>query len=431
MRWNPALRATTRQGSGVGGQGSANPCSRSPIPDPRSPARRPFWIGVIVFALLGLLLLPSGWASSARLNRAALALDHAQLYPASSPEDRRAQVEQVLPELKSLASLTDAPNLRPGAVARRLGMAYLALGQTEEARAAFRGDPQAAAYLFSQGMMHVGGLGQSEAILAFYRMATEIDPMTDLIYCRMAGGLDEEDAENAVFISDKPTAPPSPELLARCHERLGQKFIEGNQWSEATVEFQRAAELVPGSAAYQQQLGWTIYRARGDLSQAALALQRAAELDPTSMWPCLMLSQLRREQGLLEEAIAWADVAMERAPGNPTPLVYRAQALVEAGQYSQAETTLQAALEINSRLGAAYFSLGTIRWRTGAQTAAIADYERAVELEPNNIGYRLGLGDAYLARGRRAEAVAAYEAVLRIDKNNAAAQEKLAALRER
>lgn len=391
---------------------------------------RPVLAIAAAIALLGAITLPTNWVTGARLNRAALLLDHARLYPRLSPEERNAQIEQMLPELQHLASSLDAPGLRPGAAARRLGMAYLSLGQTEQAQVAFRGDPQAAAYLFSQGLMRMGGPDQTQAILAFYRLVSEIDPTTDLIYCRLLGGLSGEEAEKAVFISPEPTSPPSPEVLARCHEVLGQKFIEQNQWDQALTEFQRAVKLAPDVAAYQQQLGWAIYRAGGDLAQAIQALQRAAELDPKAMWPCLMLSQIRREQGLLEEAIAWAEAAAARAPADPLPRVYQAQALIEAGEYTQAEAALQQALAHNPRLGAAYFWLGVIQRHNGETDQAIAHYERAVQLEPNNVAFWLELGDAYQAQGRHAEAIAAYEAVLRLDRENVHAQEKLAALRQ-
>lgn len=381
-------------------------------------------------ALLGAITLPAGWSTSARLNRAALLLDHARLTPGLSPEERNAQIERVLPELQRLASSLDAPGLRPGTAARRLGMAYFLLGWTEDAQTAFRGDPQAAAYLFSQGMMRLEQPDQTQALLAFYRLASRIDPTTDLIYCRLLGGLSGDEAKRAVFVSPEPTPPPSPEVLARCHELLGQKFIEQNLWDQALIEFQRAVQLVPDSAMYQHELGWVIYRMGGDLVQAAQALQRAAELDPKAMWPCLVLSQMRREQGLLEEAIAWADAAAERAPDNPLPLVYRAQALVEAGEYAQAEAALHQALTKDPHQGAATFWLGVVQWHNGETDQAIANYERAVQLEPNNVTFWLTLGDAYQVLGRRDQAISAYEAVLRLDENNTHAQEKLAALRQ-
>lgn len=390
---------------------------------------RPLLAIAAAMSLLGAITLSTGWITSARLNRAALSLDHARLTPELSPEERNAQIERVLPELQHLASSLDAPGLRPGAAARRLGMAYFLLGQTEQARTAFRGDPQAAAYLFSQGMMRLEESDQAQALLAFYRLASEIDPTTDLIYCRLLGGLSGAEIRRAVFVSPEPASPPSPEVLARCHELLGQKFIEQNQWGQALTEFQRAVQLLPDSAAYQYQLGWAIYRMGGDLAQAAQALQRAAELDPKAMWPYLVLSQMRREQGLLEEAMAWAEAAAERAPDDPLPLVYRAQALIEAGEYAQAEAALQQALAKDSDLGAATFWLGVVQWHNGETDQAIASYERAVQLEPNNVTYWLTLGEAYQALGRRAQAIAAYEAVLRLDRENAHAQERLTALR--
>jgi len=390
---------------------------------------RPLLAIAAAMSLLGAITLSTGWITSARLNRAALSLDHARLTPELSPEERNAQIERVLPELQHLASSLDAPGLRPGAAARRLGMAYFLLGQTEQARTAFRGDPQAAAYLFSQGMMRLEESDQAQALLAFYRLASEIDPTTDLIYCRLLGGLSGAEIRRAVFVSPEPASPPSPEVLARCHELLGQKFIEQNQWGQALTEFQRAVQLLPDSAAYQYQLGWAIYRMGGDLAQAAQALQRAAELDPKAMWPYLVLSQMRREQGLLEEAMAWAEAAAERAPDDPLPLVYRAQALIEAGEYAQAEAALQQALAKDSDLGAATFWLGVVQWHNGETDQAIASYERAVQLEPNNVTYWLTLGEAYQALGRRAQAIAAYEAVLRLDRGNAYAQERLTALR--
>jgi len=373
--------------------------------------------GMGALILLAAMRLPATWLPHARLNQAATHLDRARLLPDLASQERTAGLQAAVVELQTLVG---EPALRPGAVARRLGMAYWALGDANAAQAVFRHDPQAPAYLLAQSILLGGQPGQPDQALALYRLASQLDPQADLMYCRLAGA--------GGFAAGSQTAESDAVTLAHCHETLGQSFIRQNRWDEAILEFQRATEILPGSAAYQQALGLAIYRAHGDLSLAAKALQRAADLDPANMWPCLILSQMRREQGRLDEAIAWADCGAERAPNDPTPLIYRAQALLQAGQYPEVEAAIQTALALDPRLGAAYFARAMLKAQTGDPAGALADYERAARLEPNNIAFRLSLGDAYLARGRRAEAAAAYQAALRLDANNPAARQKLAAL---
>jgi eukaryotic-like serine/threonine-protein kinase len=83
-------------------------------------------------------------------------------------------------------------------------------------------------------------------------------------------------------------------------------------------------------------------------------------------------------------------------------------AYFSVGQYDQAASTLQRALEVRP-VAAIYTNLGTLRFYQGRYADAVAAFEKAVELGAGNHLYWGNLGDGYRwASGRRNDAPAPY-----------------------
>lgn len=64
-------------------------------------------------------------------------------------------------------------------------------------------------------------------------------------------------------------------------------------------------------------------------------------------WRALALIALR--QGRPDDCIAAANIAQQRKPASPAPIVMRAEALRLQGRYAEAEADLQAALALRPR----------------------------------------------------------------------------------
>jgi tetratricopeptide (TPR) repeat protein len=71
----------------------------------------------------------------------------------------------------------------------------------------------------------------------------------------------------------------------------------------------------------------------------------------------------------------------------------RGFAFYEKGQYDQATSDFNKALEINPRYAGAYYNRGLAYLRKGLYDQAISDFTKAIEINPN-------YGRAYYNRGR-------------------------------
>lgn len=92
-------------------------------------------------------------------------------------------------------------------------------------------------------------------------------------------------------------------------------------------------------------------------------------------------------------ALAECDKAIEGAPGDARPHAGRAQALLELGRCEEALASIQRAIQLAPKADAVYLhTRAAIRIAQGDETSALADIEKALEVDP-------ALGGLYLTRG--------------------------------
>ncbi len=75
-----------------------------------------------------------------------------------------------------------------------------------------------------------------------------------------------------------------------------------------------------------------------------------------------------------------------------------------ARRYGEATLQLRKALQLDPRFSYAHVMLAQSLQLGGDLDAALAEYSKAVELDPDDMGYRANLGQAYARANRRAEA---------------------------
>lgn len=99
--------------------------------------------------------------------------------------------------------------------------------------------------------------------------------------------------------------------------------------------------------------------------------------------------------------------------------------LVQQGKLDEAIAEFQKALALDPKYTAAHLNLGYAYDRQGRPEEAMAQYQKVIALEPGNLFAHNNLGVLYDKKGLYAEAVAAFEKVLQIDPSNATAMENL------
>ena len=130
------------------------------------------------------------------------------------------------------------------------------------------------------------------------------------------------------------------------------------------------------------------------------------------------------EAGDFEGAIALFDSAIKLGLGDIAEIyVCRGEALAALGRGDEALKSINAALEIEPYLAAAYLERGNIRERRREYDAAINDYTMAIHIEPEFAEAYFSRALAYEERKRYADAEADLTRTLDLNQNLLAAYE--------
>jgi tetratricopeptide (TPR) repeat protein len=115
-------------------------------------------------------------------------------------------------------------------------------------------------------------------------------------------------------------------------------------------------------------------------------------------------------QAALERAQRMANVRLEAWCHNGLGNVYHA-----LGRYEEAMAEFQWAIELGPQNATPYNGLGLTYYNLGRHEEAVAAYQRAIELDPQYAPPHNNLGLVYAAQGRYEKAVAAYQRAIELD----------------
>jgi tetratricopeptide (TPR) repeat protein len=172
-------------------------------------------------------------------------------------------------------------------------------------------------------------------------------------------------------------------LRARCREALGEK-------AAAQADGQRAARTAPTLALDHALRGWAVFDARKPRA-AIQAFEAALHLDPTHYWSMMGL-------GLAAVAVA------------RTPEDFAGVSRIFTGCILKRPDHSQA-----------YLHRGFIYAQLRRHQKALADFSRAVELDPKSWEARYNRGNAYGRLGQREKAIGDYSKAIELDEKLAPA----------
>jgi tetratricopeptide (TPR) repeat protein len=206
---------------------------------------------------------------------------------------------------------------------------------------------------------------------------------------------------------------------------LGHTFSLMEQYTDALAAFLRALHLEPDMPLYAYNVG-NAYLAMNEPEKALPYLMKAVQRDPDSSLAHYNLGLAFLTLHKYEESAIASMAALREDPhmfsqktnigmGATTNL---GLAYMNLSKYAEAEDCFRKNLKL---LASTYFNLGLTLFRQERYEESLLNFQRALEIEPNDPEYLDLLSNAFLELGRLEEAMEAIRAAIAADENYALA----------
>jgi len=215
------------------------------------------------------------------------------------------------------------------------------------------------------------------------------------------------------------------------HFILGLNYLVAGQVDLAIEELERASALDPGALELHLVLG-NLYREKGQVGRAILEHQallqrpRLNKIEHANVLLCLGLDY--RRGGFVDRAVSSFTDVLKLDPENEAALVNLEKLQEDQHQWQEAYVTRQRLAHIiggpdqpKSQLILAFLEneLGLQALKEGRTADAIKRFEAAIDLDTRVSPAYLHLGDALLRQGDRAAAIATWERAIEVTPDRA------------
>jgi TolB-like protein len=169
-------------------------------------------------------------------------------------------------------------------------------------------------------------------------------------------------------------------LSARVHGAIGDHYRLLGELEQAAMRYQAAAELAPADPLTASRLTRTRY-AQGRIGEAIVLASRQLPLDPRDHEGPLGMVQFYLELGLTDAALPWVEAAERMAPEATTTRLFRALWHWRRGEHDEAAAISAAALEAG--LPDRWASRLKFGLMVGMHEQAQGRYERSLAMQLN------------------------------------------------
>jgi tetratricopeptide (TPR) repeat protein len=296
-----------------------------------------------------------------------------------------------------------------------LGRAHEALGQTEEARAAYEGSrklqretPEAYARL---GRLLLAAGRHADARQAFAAVAFWDPRRVDAPYylgltALEAGSRAEAQSAFQAALRLAPGYPPALLQLGLLAEEAGRP-TDAARWLQAAARDPATAEAHQALARLSEKRGDLAasyrerdlyFRARGLNARAAAIDAAWAAARPEDVAAPLALSEVEAEMNHRERALVVAEAALKRHPREPALQERFAALLLAAGKRARAEVVCRAWLRLQPQAARPRWMMGRVASAAGRGEEGLRWLEEAVTRAPGEALFHHELGEALARR---------------------------------
>ena len=201
---------------------------------------------------------------------------------------------------------------------------------------------------------------------------------------------------------------------------LGSVLAEQGDRSESIAQLSEGVRLRPQSAEAHNALG-EAFNTFHDMRAARGAFEKAVALDPGFAQAQVNLGMVLVDSGEFAAAAAHLDGAIRilgHVPDAAHPLYLRAKVYTEQNEVEKAAAQLKEAVLLRPDFAEAWSDLGQARKTLSDDAGALAAFERAVELSPDDAVAQYRLGAEYLRNAKLHEAILHLQEGLRLNPEN-------------
>jgi tetratricopeptide (TPR) repeat protein len=205
----------------------------------------------------------------------------------------------------------------------------------------------------------------------------------------------------------------------------GAAAMSQNDLSKARSEFEKVVHLAPQVALGHSALG-AVLLAQSNTAGAIVELEKAHQLDPKDNAATLNLATAYCVQNSYTKSVQlFQMLEAANVRFSPSQLASYARALEGAGDVSEAEIKLKAALSTAPEDSRLHDDLGLVLLRAKRFAEAETEFRTAIGGNENSAPFRMHLGESLLQAGKLEEAVAQLTTAVRLAPDNADAQLQL------
>lgn len=203
---------------------------------------------------------------------------------------------------------------------------------------------------------------------------------------------------------------------AEAHQQLGLALIAQQNLDEAMESFKKAAELAP------TEVGPLINQARvlggkREYENALAVLDKALSIEPDSVPVLMFRVQVHLQNGEFEKAITDLDQVISLRSDSEEGVQARrvkAEIFFQTDRFTEAAKTLQEVVDRVPDDADLLTQLAVFHLFDDNYAAAIDSFSKVIELEGDNVAALKGRSDAYLSVGEHAKAIADYERAIKL-----------------
>jgi tetratricopeptide (TPR) repeat protein len=236
-------------------------------------------------------------------------------------------------------------------------------------------------------------------------------PNTDAQELHASICFDTEDYD-AALTEYRTLARAHPEVLTYARE-IGRVQMAAGRYAEAQETYSALAKKGPEDKETLRALYDASYK-RGDYGSAVEALEALSRVDPKSCEPLVLLARSYHRLAQFGEARQRAARCLELEPGHAGAHFLIGWTWLGEGDLPKAKAEFVEALKADPKSVEALYWSATVELRLHNRPGAVRLLEGAVGVDPDHMGVRYELAQAYAAEGQAGQAAKQFEEFRRL-----------------